>query len=55
VVYGISIFANIGSTGLISFMIVKLRHCWLDIELLGTTLLLLYIMCVLSLMSKVIK
>ncbi|PWZ29548.1 hypothetical protein Zm00014a_002163 [Zea mays] len=31
------------------------RHCWLDIELLGTTLLLLYIMCVLSLMSKANK
>jgi hypothetical protein len=52
VVYGISVFANIGTTGLIVFMIVKLRHCWLDIEFLGTILLLLYIMCALSLMSK---
>jgi hypothetical protein len=52
VVYGISVFANIGTTGLIIFIIVKLRHCWLDIEFLGTILLLLYIMCALSLMSK---
>ncbi|PWZ19345.1 hypothetical protein Zm00014a_023393 [Zea mays] len=55
VVFGISIFANIGSTGLIIFMIVKLRHYWLDIEFLGTTLVLVYIMCALSLISKANK
>ncbi|KAL5661126.1 hypothetical protein ACJX0J_028251, partial [Zea mays] len=44
-----------GSTGLTIVMIVKHRHCWLDIEFLGTTLLLVYIMCALSLMSKANK